>query len=115
MPVAYMTVWLGLRNPPKLKILLSGDYSYGMYLYGFVIQQCIMYFFKEQIGSMFLLFITGLLGASVFAVFSWHVIEKPTLGLKRVISSRWQRRQEVAPQTPDRHVVPVLLGDGAVL
>ena len=105
LPVAYMTVWLGLLNPPKARLLSSGDYSYGIYLYGFVIQQCIVHFFKGSVGSMFTLFVTGLLGASLFACFSWHVIEKPALRLKRVISSRWQRRP-VEAGTADHHAAP---------
>lgn len=36
---AYMTIFLGLAEPKRLKIVSSGDYSYGMYLYGFPIQQ----------------------------------------------------------------------------
>lgn len=34
-PIAYVTVWLGLQNPPKLPVIFSGDYSYGVYLYAF--------------------------------------------------------------------------------
>jgi peptidoglycan/LPS O-acetylase OafA/YrhL len=34
------TVYLGLLNPPKLG-LLFGDHSYGLYLYGFPIQQAV--------------------------------------------------------------------------
>jgi len=40
-PLAYMTVYLGLLNPRRSKIVLSGDYSYGIYLYGFPIQQTV--------------------------------------------------------------------------
>jgi peptidoglycan/LPS O-acetylase OafA/YrhL len=40
-PAAYMTVYLGLTNPARHKLLLSGDYSYGIYLYGFPIQQAV--------------------------------------------------------------------------
>ena len=36
-PSAYVTVYLGLLNPSRNKIILSGDYSYGLYLYGFPI------------------------------------------------------------------------------
>ena len=38
-PAAYLTVYLGLLNPRRSNLLLSGDYSYGMYLYGYPIQQ----------------------------------------------------------------------------
>jgi peptidoglycan/LPS O-acetylase OafA/YrhL len=35
------TVYLGLLNPPKLGLLFSGDYSHGLYLYGFPIRQAV--------------------------------------------------------------------------
>ena len=31
-------------NPRRSWIVSSGDYSYGMYLYGFVVQQCVAAF-----------------------------------------------------------------------
>ncbi len=37
LPVAYVTIYLGLLNLPRDRIVLSGDYSYGLYLYGFPI------------------------------------------------------------------------------
>jgi peptidoglycan/LPS O-acetylase OafA/YrhL len=57
-----------------------GDYSYGLYLYAFPIQQTIMYRFHD-LGGL------GLLAASLpatllVAVLSWHGLEKPALGLK---------------------------------
>jgi peptidoglycan/LPS O-acetylase OafA/YrhL len=42
-PSAYVTIYLGLLNPSRNKIILSGDYSYGLYLYGFPIQQAIVF------------------------------------------------------------------------
>ena len=41
-PVAYLTVWLGLRNPPRIPF---GDLSYGVYLLHFPIEQTIMHLF----------------------------------------------------------------------
>ena len=41
-PMAYVAIYLGLLNPVRNKIILSGDYSYGLYLYGFPIQQAIL-------------------------------------------------------------------------
>jgi peptidoglycan/LPS O-acetylase OafA/YrhL len=43
-PVAYMTIYLGLLNPGRQKLLLSGDYSYGIFLYGYPIQQAVAAF-----------------------------------------------------------------------
>ncbi len=41
-PVAYLTVWLGLKNPPRIPF---GDLSYGVYLLHFPIEQTIMHLF----------------------------------------------------------------------
>jgi len=35
LPLAYCTVWLGLRNLPKIPLVSKGDYSYGVYLYAY--------------------------------------------------------------------------------
>ena len=57
-----------------------GDYSYGMYVYAFPIQQGIMTFLKGiQPESLFGI---AFLATLIVAVISWHVIEKPILSLK---------------------------------
>ena len=82
LPLALLTVYLGLCNPPKIGILQRGDYSYGIYLYAFPIQQTIAWTGLIE-GKPFLHAALSLLLVSVFAVFSWHVIEKPFLSLKK--------------------------------
>jgi peptidoglycan/LPS O-acetylase OafA/YrhL len=47
LPIAYVTVFLGLCDPPRTSLVLGADYSYGMYLYGFPIQQTIAFLFPE--------------------------------------------------------------------
>ena len=60
-----------------------GDYSYGMYLFAFPIQQSIYHLFPGiSIKGMFLsAFVVTLL----FAICSWHLIEKKCLALKTKI------------------------------
>ena len=82
-----LTVWLGLRDPPRAAILRSGDYSYGIYLYGFVIQQLVMDLIGERIGSALALFAIALPTSAAIAVLSWHVVERPALRLKRILSA----------------------------
>lgn len=82
LPISYFTVWLGLMNLPGNRILDSGDYSYGIYLYAFPIQQAVAYSGVTE--GNYLAHVTLSLGiVSLFAMFSWHVIEKPSLRLKR--------------------------------
>ena len=56
-----------------------GDYSYGLYIYAFPVQQTILYFFKP---TLITLFIYSFLITLILAIFSWHVIEKPMMKLK---------------------------------
>ncbi|MGH7045564.1 MAG: acyltransferase family protein [Stellaceae bacterium] len=81
-PATYVTVYLGVLNPPRLRFLLSGDYSYGLYLYGFPVQQAF-----ASLGPWawhwYLNLAVCLSAAFLVAHFSWHVVEKPALGLRR--------------------------------
>jgi peptidoglycan/LPS O-acetylase OafA/YrhL len=81
LPAAYMAAYLGMLNPPRLKIISSGDYSYGLYLYGFPVQQTICTLLPGYREWYFnLLF--SLPPIIAVAVFSWWVVEKPTLSLR---------------------------------
>lgn len=42
LPAAYVTVYLGLLQPRRFWLVSSGDYSYGLFLYGFPIQQAVV-------------------------------------------------------------------------
>jgi peptidoglycan/LPS O-acetylase OafA/YrhL len=91
---AYVTVFLGVQNPPKWPVLAGADYSYGMYIYGYPIQQAFAYF-----GILLwpVNLTLSLLTAGVFAAFSWHCIEKPALRLRtqlRPIEERWLKAKE---------------------
>jgi peptidoglycan/LPS O-acetylase OafA/YrhL len=57
-----------------------GDYSYGLYVYSFPIQQTIVYVMPES--SPMLLFALAMLFTLAVAALSWHMVEKPMLGLK---------------------------------
>lgn len=80
--LAYVTVWLGLCTPPKAAFLTWGDYSYGIYLYAFPIQQ-VMTSLEFVQGNWALHAVISLMVTSIFAVASWHLIEKPCLAFKR--------------------------------
>lgn len=82
LPVAYVTVWLGLQQPKKIPVVMDGDYSYGIYLYAAPIQQAVWHwteFGRTYAGNIILTIIF----VSMFSVFSWHVIEKPMLRFKK--------------------------------
>ncbi|MEC7764091.1 MAG: acyltransferase [Pseudomonadota bacterium] len=78
LPAAYLTVWLGLMNPRKVGLIASGDYSYGLYLYSFPIQQAIAHAMGDT-RNWLISFVWTMLLAGLCAAFSWHVVEKPIL------------------------------------
>ncbi len=93
MAVVYMTLFVGLLPVPRFRLLASGDYSYGMYLYGFPITQALvawrpLWFAGSRPHFAALLLVATALTA-VFAAFSWHGIEKRALALKRHLPPRW--------------------------
>ncbi|WP_052738141.1 acyltransferase family protein [Robbsia andropogonis] len=73
---AYVTVYLGLLEPQRLKIISSGDYSYGMYLYGFPIEQAIIATLGKGGMHWYVVFPLAICISAVLAYFSWHAIEK---------------------------------------
>ena len=81
-PSAYLTVYLGSCNPARNAFLLGGDYWYGMYLYGYPLQQAF-----TALGSWthhwWLNMIVVYPISFAFAAFSWWCIEKPAQNLKK--------------------------------
>ena len=61
-----------------------GDFSYGMYLYTFPVQQLIVYFLAGKINVSVMIFLSFLLTLPL-AVLSWKFIEKPALRLRQKI------------------------------
>ena len=84
LPAAYLTVCLGLTDPPHLPVVFAGDYSYGIYLYAAPIQEAAVALFPAQRSGWFTL-ATTLPLICLFAAFSWHFVEKPILGQRKII------------------------------
>ncbi len=80
-PVAYMTVWLGMKSPPKIPF---GDLSYGVYLFHFPVQQSVVYLFPA-VHSWWSLTLISLPLTALFAWFSWTFVEEPILSRKKSI------------------------------
>jgi peptidoglycan/LPS O-acetylase OafA/YrhL len=58
-----------------------GDFSYGVYIYGFPIQQTLSFYLHTQ-GQPFLNFGLSVVPTLVLAALSWRFVEKPFLSLK---------------------------------
>ncbi len=76
---AYAALWFsyGPRLPSLEKY---GDYSYGLYLYGFPVQQVVAFLRPEWAPLQLLLLSLPL--TLVLAIASWHLVEKPMLRFK---------------------------------
>jgi peptidoglycan/LPS O-acetylase OafA/YrhL len=83
--ITYVTVYLGLTNVRRLSLIKGADYSYGMYLYGYVIQQLFVYLAAPRFW-----WVTALVcvpASALFAAFSWHFIEKPAQNLRKPLAA----------------------------
>jgi peptidoglycan/LPS O-acetylase OafA/YrhL len=65
-----------------------GDYSYGLYVYAFPIQQALVHV-QRDLGPL-ALFGTAFVLTLLVAIASWHGVEKPALGLKSRFTSHLQ-------------------------
>lgn len=91
--LTYCVVYLGLlplRLPERIRKL---DVSYGIYLYGFPIQQALVSQVDFVHGSGLVLFAVSAPLVVLFALFSWLWIEKPFLAVKPYVLGQkpWRR------------------------
>ncbi|MBS1635436.1 MAG: acyltransferase [Bacteroidetes bacterium] len=73
------TLLILASNRYVIAVKPGGDYSYGIYIYGFVVQQCFACLFPS-LGSYESMIYTMSV-TLIIAVLSWFLIEKPALGL----------------------------------
>ena len=79
--LAYLTAYLGVTDLSRLPLFHRGDYSYGIYLYGYPLQQTVVAVWPSH-ASVAVVFALAALATTGFAMFSWHVIELPILKLR---------------------------------
>jgi peptidoglycan/LPS O-acetylase OafA/YrhL len=82
--LAYPLLWLGIHLPaPFQKIGARNDYSYGVYIYGWPVQQLLGIWGVQRWGYVAFT-LAGIAGAMACAVVSWHLVEKRALRLKKL-------------------------------
>ena len=91
-PIAYQTVWLGLMRPPRVPF---GDWSYGVYLFHFPIEQTIAHIFPG-LGHWWAMALAASVPTAACAGLSWTLIERPILRRKAQILAVADRACEVA-------------------
>lgn len=82
LPVAYLTLFAAARLPFQ-KINKKTDISYGIYIYGSIVMQCLTQVGWNALAVSYPVFLaTCFLIILPLAFASWHFIEKPALKLK---------------------------------
>lgn len=82
--MTYIMAFAGVTAIPLPWPYTRGDYSYGIYLYHLPFQQMLWSFFPG-IGAL-QMFLLSVPTCSFVAAFSWHVVEKPVLRLRKRFS-----------------------------
>lgn len=92
-------VAMGTASTPVIRRFgRFGDVSYGLYIYAFPVQQTLIWLFGRS-WSLPALLLASVGCTLVLAWLSWHLVERPALGLKRRFDSRRSAAggDEVAP------------------
>jgi peptidoglycan/LPS O-acetylase OafA/YrhL len=77
-----LLLWLAQILPlQNFENWVGGDYSYGLYLYGYPVQQLLASLGFISLGFTFW-FLSSFIVTLFFATLSWHLIESPALSLK---------------------------------
>ena len=87
-PLAYFTVYLGTLNPQRIGFVRYADISYGLFLYGYPVQQTI-----ASIGGWarigWINLVASVIVTAAVAFTSWNLIERPALELRHWFK-RWE-------------------------
>ncbi len=96
----YLLLWAGIRLPNVFRrIGRRNDYSYGVYIYAFLVQQVLAVLGVPKLG------LAAYLSLSMVATFgaallSWHLVEKQSLKLKNWTPPIMRRKAEGTPGPP---------------
>jgi len=90
--VAYASLWFGFANIPGLKSYNRlGDYSYGMYIYAFPVEQMTMALFHHL--TPWQLALASFPPTLLLAFLSWTYIESPALNHRHILVARLRLRR----------------------
>lgn len=88
LPLSYTVVWLGCRRIPRW--MMPGDYSYGLYLCAYPLQQTMLVLMPGQ--GWLANFLSGCLAGLACAMLLWHGVERPVLARKHELIARLDGR-----------------------
>ncbi len=90
----YFVLSFGLAEKPVFGAWFTkNDYSYGLYLYGFVIQQIVFNNLKQYNLSLNVLTVICFAITFVFAFLSWHIIEKPSQKIAKKLLEKLKTKE----------------------
>lgn len=91
----YITLSCSLATPAVFgRVFAVNDYSYGLYLWGFFVQQILVSFIGVDKGISIVAYSAiCFIVATVCAMVSWHLVEKPCNGVGKKVCA-WSRRRE---------------------
>lgn len=79
----YLVLYFAYSRVPFNKFGRYGDFSYGLYILAFPVQQTLLYFWSAELNN-FSFFLLAFAFAFLLAALSWYFVEKPALRLKAV-------------------------------
>jgi peptidoglycan/LPS O-acetylase OafA/YrhL len=80
----YLTLWAAFsRRLPLLRAARFGDLSYGLYIYGWPVEQCVVWG-SGGAAPWWVVFLIAAPVTAAIAFLSWHLIERPC---------RWRSRR----------------------
>jgi peptidoglycan/LPS O-acetylase OafA/YrhL len=96
----YLVLFIGfIKNSPVEHVTKYGDFSYGLYIWAFPVQQILSLKFSDW--NAYENFAVSTMITFLLAVLSWHLIEKRALSYK----STFQQRAPVVLKTWDNTVI----------
>lgn len=87
LPVAYLVLYLGARLP-LTRVGAKNDFSYGLYIFAFPVQQLLVAVFPDRQLPVLLLLLLAFALTVPLAVGSWFAVEKPAMALKYLFRPR---------------------------
>jgi peptidoglycan/LPS O-acetylase OafA/YrhL len=89
---AYLLLWAAAALPKWLHgVGRKRDYSYGIYIYAFPVQQVLVLVGGARYGVLGFIVLAAI-GTVVLSVASWHLVERPAMSLKDVRLTRPRKR-----------------------
>ena len=91
----YCLLAFGAQSTPVIRRASRfGDLSYGLYLWAFPVQQTIVHYLGVLSWGVDVVMVTAI--TAVFAFVSWHLVEKPCMGLAQKLP--WSREVTTRPR-----------------